>query len=164
MRLGRCRKCTTWTKFLLHNTNASYKELGKELLASHIGNELQCYKKMYLSWLYVTLWLGYNLVCCTLWLLAHGCFICCIDCILYIQLRLKNLSAPSKLNTQWGKAFRFSIFKVAIIVPWALLMCHKLATYDLDSFWAGINGYLASSRIILPLLSLPFNFVNSGNH
>lgn len=68
----------------LHNTNASYKELGKELLASHIGNELQCYKKMYLSWVYVTVWLRYNLVCCTLWLLAHGCFICCVDCILYI--------------------------------------------------------------------------------
>ena len=49
-------------------------------------------------------------------------------------------------------------------MPRALLMCHKLATYDLDSFWAEINGYLASSRIILPLLSLPFNFVNSGNH
>lgn len=65
--------------------------LGKELLASHIGNELQCYKKMYLSWVQVTLWLGCNLVCCTFWLLAHGCVICCVDCILNIQLRLKNL-------------------------------------------------------------------------
>ena len=42
-------------------------------------------------------------------------------------------------------------------------MCHKLATYDLDSFWAGINGYLASPEFLLPL-SLLFNFVNSGNH
>ena len=48
-------------------------------------------------------------------------------------------------------------------MPRALLMCHKLATYDLDSFWAGINGYLASPEFILSL-SLLFNFVNSGNH
>ena len=37
-------------------------------------------------------------------------------------------------------------------MPRALLMCHKLATYDFDSFWAEINGYLASFRI-------PFTFI-----
>lgn len=39
-------------------------------------------------------------------------------------------------------------------MPRALLMCYKLATYDLDSFWAGINGYLASSRIPFTVITI----------
>ena len=47
-------------------------------------------------------------------------------------------------------------------MPWALLMCHKLATYDLDSFWAGINGYLASSRIPFTVIITTVQFCEFG--
>lgn len=41
-------------------------------------------------------------------------------------------------------------------------MCHKLATYDLDSFWAGINGYLASSRIPFTVIITTVEFCELG--
>ena len=47
-------------------------------------------------------------------------------------------------------------------MPRALLMCHKLATHDLDSFWAEINGYLASSRISFTVIITTVQFCEFG--
>lgn len=47
-------------------------------------------------------------------------------------------------------------------MPRVLLMCYKLATYDLDSFWAGSNGYLASSRIPLTVIITTVQFCEFG--